>query len=143
MPIWVDAPHVLNNTSSAIQNSKSFLDQSIDEVRLLRFVNNADPDDKHGILRLYEYFYHRVHPSTASYSVFPGVCLLSEHLPIDLNVVAASNNESDELWRPCLINVVSPHLTSLSCSKARRKSGGWWAGKVVWQQPGSPVTEFS
>jgi len=44
-----------------VKNSKSFFDQSIDEVRLLRYINAADPQDNHGILRLYDFFYHREH----------------------------------------------------------------------------------
>jgi hypothetical protein len=36
------------------------LDQSLDEIKLLRYVNGADPDDEHHIVRLYEFFYYRV-----------------------------------------------------------------------------------
>ena len=42
------------------QNSKDYFDQSLDEIKLLRYINAADPDDEHGILRLYDYFYYRV-----------------------------------------------------------------------------------
>ena len=42
------------------QNSKDYFDQSLDEIRVLRYVNSADPDDEYGLLRLYDYFYWRV-----------------------------------------------------------------------------------
>jgi hypothetical protein len=32
----------------------------LDEIKLLRYVNNADPDDEHHIVRLYEFFYYKV-----------------------------------------------------------------------------------
>ena len=43
-----------------IKNNKDFFDQSLDEVKLLTYINRHDPDDKHHILRLYDFFYHRV-----------------------------------------------------------------------------------
>jgi serine/threonine protein kinase len=45
-----------------IKNNKDFFDQSLDEIKLLKYVNKHDPADKHHILRLYDYFYHRVRP---------------------------------------------------------------------------------
>ena len=42
-----------------IKNSKDFFDQSLDEIKLLRLLNRADPADEHNLLRLYDYFYHR------------------------------------------------------------------------------------
>lgn len=44
-----------------IKNDKDFFDQSLDEIKLLKFVNKHDPGDKHHILRLYDYFYHQEH----------------------------------------------------------------------------------
>lgn len=44
-----------------IKNDKDFFDQSLDEIKLLKFVNKHDPADQHHILRLYDYFYHREH----------------------------------------------------------------------------------
>ncbi|KAF9596934.1 hypothetical protein IFM89_014513 [Coptis chinensis] len=44
-----------------IKNDKDFFDQSLDEIKLLKFVNKHDPADDHHILRLYDYFYHREH----------------------------------------------------------------------------------
>ncbi|GFY95391.1 protein kinase superfamily protein [Actinidia rufa] len=42
-----------------IKNNKDFFDQSLDEIKLLKFVNKHDPADKYHILRLYDYFYYR------------------------------------------------------------------------------------
>ncbi|KAL3630587.1 hypothetical protein CASFOL_023571 [Castilleja foliolosa] len=44
-----------------IKNNKDFFDQSLDEIKLLKFVNKYDPADEHHILRLYDYFYHQEH----------------------------------------------------------------------------------
>ena len=44
-----------------IKNNKDYFDQSLDEVKLLTVVNDADPEDAKGILRMYDYFYHREH----------------------------------------------------------------------------------
>jgi serine/threonine protein kinase len=43
-----------------IKNNKDYLDQSLDEIKLLRYVNAADPADEHGIVRLYDFFYFKV-----------------------------------------------------------------------------------
>merc|ERR1712176_1274067 len=44
-----------------IKNDKDFLDQSMDEIKLLRHINvNGDVDGKN-VLRLYDYFYHKEH----------------------------------------------------------------------------------
>ncbi|XP_017697946.2 uncharacterized protein LOC103705802 isoform X2 [Phoenix dactylifera] len=44
-----------------IKNNKDFFDQSLDEIKLLKFVSKNDPADKYHILRLYDYFYYREH----------------------------------------------------------------------------------
>ncbi|KAK2635393.1 hypothetical protein Ddye_030185 [Dipteronia dyeriana] len=44
-----------------IKNDKDFFDQSLDEIKLLKFVNRHDPADERHILRLYDYFYHQEH----------------------------------------------------------------------------------
>ncbi|XP_047328728.1 probable serine/threonine-protein kinase dyrk2 isoform X2 [Impatiens glandulifera] len=44
-----------------IKNDKDFFDQSLDEIKLLRFVNKHDPGDEYHILRLYDYFYFQEH----------------------------------------------------------------------------------
>jgi hypothetical protein len=44
-----------------IENNKDYVDQSIDEIKLLRYINaNGDADEKN-FLRLYDYFYHKEH----------------------------------------------------------------------------------
>ena len=47
-----------------IKNNKDFFDQSLDEIKLLKYVNKHDPADKYHLLRLYDYFYYRVSEST-------------------------------------------------------------------------------
>ncbi|CAI5512715.1 unnamed protein product [Closterium sp. Naga37s-1] len=44
-----------------IKNNKDFFDQSLDEIKLLKFINQHDPADEHCLLRMYDYFYHREH----------------------------------------------------------------------------------
>ncbi|CAI9754052.1 unnamed protein product [Fraxinus pennsylvanica] len=44
-----------------IKNNKDFFDQSLDEIKLLKYINKHDPADKYHILRLYDYFYYREH----------------------------------------------------------------------------------
>lgn len=44
-----------------IENNKDYMDQSIDEIKLLRYINcNGDPDEKN-VLKIYDYFYHKEH----------------------------------------------------------------------------------
>ena len=45
-----------------IRNNKDFLDQSLGEVKLLRFLNEHDPHDAHHVLHMHEFFYHKVTP---------------------------------------------------------------------------------
>ncbi|KAK4747154.1 hypothetical protein SAY87_026191 [Trapa incisa] len=44
-----------------IKNNKDFFDQSLDEIKLLKYINKHDPADQFHILRLYDYFYYREH----------------------------------------------------------------------------------
>lgn len=44
-----------------VKNSNDYFDQSLDEIRLLRYVNECDPGDEQGIVRLYDYFYYAEH----------------------------------------------------------------------------------
>ena len=43
-----------------MQNNKDYFDQSLDEIKLLKYVNVRDPADEHGLVRLYDYFYYKV-----------------------------------------------------------------------------------
>eukprot|EP00967_Tisochrysis_lutea_P152852 scaffold300432_cov18-Tisochrysis_lutea.AAC.1 len=42
------------------KNNKDYFDQSLDEIKLLKFTNAYDPEDKHNIVRLYDFFYYKV-----------------------------------------------------------------------------------
>jgi len=76
-----------------IKNNKDFFDQSLDEIKLLKYINKNDPVDKHHLLRLYDYFYHRVNHSynVISISVSGGkfclfhlLCLIRERCQVHL-----------------------------------------------------------
>jgi len=44
-----------------IENNKDYFDQSIDEIKLLRFINyNANVEEKH-VLKFHDFFYHKEH----------------------------------------------------------------------------------
>jgi serine/threonine protein kinase len=44
-----------------IENNKDYFDQSIDEIKLLKFINlNCDPDEKN-VLKMHDCFYHKEH----------------------------------------------------------------------------------
>jgi len=44
-----------------IKNNKEFYDQSLDEIKLLKKLREADPEDRYSVLRMYDYFYHKEH----------------------------------------------------------------------------------
>lgn len=44
-----------------VKNVKDYFDQSLDEIKLLRYLNRLDPNDEHGIVRLLDFFYYREH----------------------------------------------------------------------------------
>lgn len=44
-----------------VKNNKDFVDQSLDEIKLLRYINAQGSADEHNVLRLRDYFYHREH----------------------------------------------------------------------------------
>lgn len=44
-----------------VKNNKDFFDQSLDEIKLLRYVNACDPDDEKGVVRMYHFFYYKEH----------------------------------------------------------------------------------
>lgn len=44
-----------------IENNKDYFDQSIDEIKLLKYINiNGDVDEKN-VLKIYDYFYYKEH----------------------------------------------------------------------------------
>ncbi|KAG8078390.1 hypothetical protein GUJ93_ZPchr0007g4378 [Zizania palustris] len=67
-----------------IKNDKDFFDQSLDEIKLLKFVNKYDPLDEHHVLRLYDYFYHQEH-----------LFIVTELLRANLYEFQKYNEESD------------------------------------------------
>jgi len=68
-----------------IKNNKDFLDQSLDEIKLLQYINAAcDPDEKH-VLRLLDYFYFKEH-----------LFIVSELLRDNLYEFAKYNRESGD-----------------------------------------------
>jgi len=44
-----------------IKNDKDFFDQSLDEIKLLKYINVNGDVDKNCVLRLYDHFYHKEH----------------------------------------------------------------------------------
>ena len=44
-----------------IRNNKDFLDQSLGEIKLLRYLNANDPHDQMHVVRMFDYFYFREH----------------------------------------------------------------------------------
>eukprot|EP01017_Pseudomicrothorax_dubius_P048514 TRINITY_DN883_c0_g1_i2.p1 TRINITY_DN883_c0_g1~~TRINITY_DN883_c0_g1_i2.p1 ORF type:complete len:747 (-),score=216.15 TRINITY_DN883_c0_g1_i2:405-2645(-) len=44
-----------------IENNKDYFDQSIDEIKLLRYINCNGDVDQRNVLKLYDYFYHKEH----------------------------------------------------------------------------------
>ena len=44
-----------------IENSKEFVDQSFDEIKILLYLNKSGDPDHHNVLRLYDYFYFKEH----------------------------------------------------------------------------------
>jgi len=44
-----------------IENNKDYYDQSIDEIKLLNYINYNGDVDKNNVLKLLDYFYHKEH----------------------------------------------------------------------------------
>lgn len=44
-----------------IEGTKTFLDQCLEEVKMIRFVNNNGDPDKHHFLKMIDFFYCREH----------------------------------------------------------------------------------
>ena len=44
-----------------IENNKDYFDQSIDEIKLLRFINCNGNVDDYNLLKIFDYFYHKEH----------------------------------------------------------------------------------
>ncbi|GIL55001.1 hypothetical protein Vafri_10672 [Volvox africanus] len=71
-----------------IKNNKDYFDQSLDEIKLLKYVNTMDPNDEYAIVRLYDFFYYKEH-----------LFLVCELLRANLYEFQKYNKESgDELY---------------------------------------------
>ena len=44
-----------------IKNNKDYLDQSLDEIKLLHFINSRRDADRYHVLKLHDYFYYKEH----------------------------------------------------------------------------------
>ncbi len=44
-----------------IENNKDYYDQSIDEIKLLRYINNNGECDEKHVLKMFDFFYHKEH----------------------------------------------------------------------------------
>jgi serine/threonine protein kinase len=44
-----------------IENNKDYFDQSIDEIKLLKFININGNVDNYNVLKFFDYFYHKEH----------------------------------------------------------------------------------
>eukprot|EP00887_Chlorella_sp_A99_P005970 scaffold27.g5970.t1 len=89
-----------------IKNNKDYFDQSLDEIKLLRYVNCADPADEHGILRLYDFFYYKEH-----------LVLVCELLRANLYEFQKYNRESGDppyFTLPRIQSIARQVLTSLA-----------------------------
>ncbi|KAL4445000.1 hypothetical protein ABPG77_004050 [Micractinium sp. CCAP 211/92] len=89
-----------------IKNNKDYFDQGLDEVKLLQYVNAADPHDEAGLLRLYDFFYFKEH-----------LVLVTELLRANLYEFQKYNRESgDEPYftLPRIQSIARQVLTSLA-----------------------------
>lgn len=75
-----------------LQNNKDYFDQSLDEIKLLKYINEADPGDEHGMLRLFDYFYYKV----CYISVLASNCSVSPHAQTHLY----------SIWGPSMVLIV-------------------------------------
>ena len=44
-----------------IENNKDYYDQSVDEIKLLKYINYNGDVDAVNVLKLYDFFYHKEH----------------------------------------------------------------------------------
>lgn len=68
-----------------IKNNKDYFDQSLDEIKLLRYINSQGDPDVHHVVRLYEFFYHKEH-----------LFLVCELLKDNLYEYSKHNRENEE-----------------------------------------------
>lgn len=44
-----------------VKNNKHYMDQSLDEIKLLLFLNDKSDCDRHHVLKMFDFFYHKEH----------------------------------------------------------------------------------
>lgn len=44
-----------------VRNNKDFFDQSLDEIKLLRYINSRGDTDRNNVVEIFDYFYHKEH----------------------------------------------------------------------------------
>jgi serine/threonine protein kinase len=69
-----------------IKNKKDFFDQSLDEIKLLKYINLGGDADQFGVLHLIDHFYHKEH-----------LFIVTELLRDNLYEFCKFNNESGDL----------------------------------------------
>lgn len=57
----IDLKHHVEVCIKIIRNSKDFFDQSLDEIKLLQYINSAGNADENCVLQLYDFFYYKEH----------------------------------------------------------------------------------
>eukprot|EP01117_Protostelium_nocturnum_P006022 TRINITY_DN2166_c0_g1_i2.p1 TRINITY_DN2166_c0_g1~~TRINITY_DN2166_c0_g1_i2.p1 ORF type:complete len:972 (+),score=355.90 TRINITY_DN2166_c0_g1_i2:97-3012(+) len=57
----VDCITEQRNCVKIIKNNKEFFDQSLDEIKLLQYLNSHGNADQNHVLQIYDYFYHKEH----------------------------------------------------------------------------------
>ena len=88
-----------------IENNKDYFDQSLDEIKVLNFINsNGDPDEKH-FLKLYDFFYFKEH-------LFIVTELLKDNL-YDLYAYLSKNKMENYFTLPKIQKITKQILTCL------------------------------
>jgi serine/threonine protein kinase len=57
----IDLKHNMHVCVKIIRNSKDFFDQSLDEVKLLHYINTGGDPDENCVVQLYDFFYFKEH----------------------------------------------------------------------------------
>eukprot|EP00607_Mallomonas_marina_P010090 CAMPEP_0182419856 /NCGR_PEP_ID=MMETSP1167-20130531/4210_1 /TAXON_ID=2988 /ORGANISM="Mallomonas Sp, Strain CCMP3275" /LENGTH=785 /DNA_ID=CAMNT_0024594991 /DNA_START=38 /DNA_END=2392 /DNA_ORIENTATION=- len=88
-----------------IKNNKDFFDQSLDEIKLLQYINSMGDADRHNVLKLVDYFYCKEH-------LFIVCELLRENL-YDFGKYIRDNDEQPYFTFPRLKSIIRQVLEAL------------------------------
>ena len=77
-----------------VKNSKDFFDQSLDEIKILKIINDAGDCDSHRCLKMIEYFYYKEH-----------LIIVTELLKLNLYEFQSFINSSGERRPRTLTNI--------------------------------------